>query len=99
LHIVWHGFPLVVIRIAVCTDYRIMKRFSLVLLGTLLVGPAAHGDPDYGPAVRINTREGPVAGSLGLSGAVRIFLGIPYAEPPTGPRRWRAPQPKQPWTG
>jgi len=76
-----------------------MKRFPLVLLGALLVGPAARGGPDSGPAMRIDTREGPVVGSLGLRGAVRMFLGIPYAEPPTGPLRWRAPQPKQPWTG
>ncbi len=76
-----------------------MKRFPFVLLGALLVGPAARGGPDCGPAMRIDTREGLVVGSLGLRGAVRVFLGIPYAEPPTGPRRWRAPQPKQPWTG
>ena len=28
-----------------------------------------------------------------------IFKGIPFAEPPVGDRRWRAPQNKQPWPG
>lgn len=32
-------------------------------------------------------------------GAVRQFLGIPYAEPPVGPLRWHPPQPLSPWTG
>lgn len=32
-------------------------------------------------------------------GPVERFLGIPYAAPPTGPRRWRAPAPVVPWTG
>jgi para-nitrobenzyl esterase len=41
------------------------------------------------------------------SGAVRgafaddhlLFAGIPYAAPPVGPLRWRAPQPPAPWQG
>ena len=27
------------------------------------------------------------------------FMGIPYAEPPTGANRWQPPVPKQPWDG
>ncbi len=30
---------------------------------------------------------------------VHIFRGIPFAEPPTGPLRFRAPEPKKPWPG
>ena len=30
---------------------------------------------------------------------VWAFLGIPYAAPPTGENRWRAPQPVEPWPG
>jgi para-nitrobenzyl esterase len=28
---------------------------------------------------------------------VRVFLGVPYASPPVGPNRWRAPQPLNAW--
>ena len=30
---------------------------------------------------------------------LNIFLGIPFAAPPTGERRWLPPQPVTPWTG
>ena len=41
------------------------------------------------------------AGSLSgiQQGTVATFLGIPFAAPPVGPDRWRAPQPVKPWQG
>lgn len=65
----------------------------------MLGGPAALDSSNSGIALRIDTAEGSVGGSLGPDGTVRMFLGIPYAEPPIGPWRWRAPRTKQPWTG
>lgn len=32
-------------------------------------------------------------------GSVDAFLGVPYAAPPVGPYRWRAPQPLKAWSG
>jgi carboxylesterase type B len=32
-------------------------------------------------------------------GSVDSFLGVPYARPPVGALRWRAPQPVAPWPG
>jgi para-nitrobenzyl esterase len=34
-----------------------------------------------------------------LPSGVHAFFGIPYAAPPTGDNRWRAPQPPAPWRG
>ncbi len=39
----------------------------------------------------VNTRSGAVGGVV--RGAYRVFQGIPYAAPPVGPLRWRAPEP------
>ena len=45
---------------------------------------------------RVQTTLGPVEGRL--DGEVAAFTGIPYAESPVGTRRFRAPEPKRPWT-
>ncbi|MBT9384575.1 carboxylesterase family protein [Pseudooceanicola sp. CBS1P-1] len=47
------------------------------------------------PQARI--RAGRIAGATGAG--VERFLGIPYAAPPLGPLRWRAPQPVTRWDG
>ncbi len=46
------------------------------------------------PPVRIASGE-----ISGTGTDVRVFRGIPYAQPPVGPLRWRPPQPVTPWSG
>jgi para-nitrobenzyl esterase len=48
-------------------------------------------------AQTVATQSGDVAGST--ADGVRAFKGIPYAAPPVGDNRWRAPQPAVPWQG
>jgi para-nitrobenzyl esterase len=60
----------------------------------------AHSQPSrknvaVGTVVR--TRAGVIMGTV--SGNVLRFLGVPYAAPPVGALRWRAPQPVRPWRG
>ena len=45
----------------------------------------------------IQTENGLVSGYN--SGDITIFKGIPFAEPPVGDLRWKAPQPVKNWTG
>jgi len=45
-----------------------------------------------------STDAGDVVGFIGNYGA-RSWLGLPYAAPPTGARRWRAPEPPEAWSG
>lgn len=76
-----------------------------VLIGALLLaGCALH--PGAVDRVRFaSDLSRPVAatssGSLrGIDGAgVRAFLGVPYAAPPVGDLRWRAPRPVAAWQG
>lgn len=45
----------------------------------------------------VETRCGLVHGRI--SNGIRAFTGIPYAEPPVGPLRFKAPRPPSPWLG
>lgn len=50
--------------------------------------------PDF---VTVQVREGRLRGLRLRAGGV--FKGVPYAAPPVGPLRWRAPQAALPWSG
>ena len=54
--------------------------------------PAAGPDP-----VRLDA--GAISGTTGSSGEIRAFKGIPFAAPPVGALRWKAPQPVAHWEG
>lgn len=45
------------------------------------------------------TENGKVRGIPGADPRVTIYRGIPFAAPPTGENRWRAPQPAENWDG
>lgn len=49
------------------------------------------------PSLQVETTAGTVAGSQTRHAIV--FRGIPFAAPPVGDLRWRAPQDPEPWTG
>lgn len=51
------------------------------------------------PPDTVKTTAGTVSGVSSSDGAVITFKGIPYAAPPIGALRWRAPKPAIPWKG
>ncbi|UGY92912.1 carboxylesterase family protein [Streptomyces gobiensis] len=70
---------------------------AAVLMAATLVAAArttGGGDPD--PSV-VRSDQGAIRGTV--TDDARIFQGIPYAAPPTGPLRWRSPQPAANWSG
>ncbi|MGH0035641.1 MAG: carboxylesterase/lipase family protein [Myxococcota bacterium] len=54
--------------------------------------------PTADPATRRSLASGSVVGFTSRFGA-HAWRGIPFARPPVGPLRWRAPQPPEPWEG
>src|SRR5690348_8140724 len=74
-----------------------MKRIECFLAVALLVTANASAAmiPEQ---VRVET--GLLAGTVSTGqGSVRVFKGIPFAAPPLGENRWRAPQPAAKWEG
>ena len=68
----------------------------LLSLGLLLASTAtAQQSAPPGPIARITT--GTLQGTSQQN--IAVFKGIPFAAPPVGPLRWRAPQPAASWQG
>ena len=71
-----------------------MSRLGIpaVLLAILVSLPAGAVSPPV-----VNAPAGKVSGAA--AGGVHVFKGIPYAQPPVGAMRWKAPLPAQKWKG
>ena len=72
-----------------------MKKLFLVLAGMLAL--VACGTQDNSPILTIE--GGQIQGVPTDIKGVTVYRGIPFAAPPTGQNRWRAPQPVIPWEG
>ncbi len=47
----------------------------------------------------VQTTEGKIRGEAHNKTGVTVFFGMPFAQPPVGDLRWKAPQPPSAWTG
>lgn len=47
----------------------------------------------------VKTSAGFVQGEIDMQNNMRVFRGIPYAEPPIDQLRWQSPADKSPWEG
>ena len=60
--------------------------------------PAVEGkDPEVTDVVSV--AQGQLTGVFTEDGAVEVYAGIPYAAPPVGALRWKAPEEPEPWEG
>ena len=71
-----------------------MNRTALIATTLFAIGTAGAAIDE---PVRLDT--GMISGATTGSPDVRVFKGIPYAAPPVGDLRWRAPKPAAHWEG
>ena len=84
-----------------------MNRFNLLSivcigslsLGLLVLGGCGDPSPTADPLSARSVAEGDLVGALIEDGSVHVFRGLPFAEPPVGELRWRAPRAPHAWEG
>ncbi|PPK86144.1 para-nitrobenzyl esterase [Neolewinella xylanilytica] len=76
-----------------------MKFTYLLLLLSLMTHASVTAQHNYGIPVRATTAAGTVEGLYDTRNGVQTYLGIPFAAPPVGDLRWRAPRPVEAWEG
>lgn len=70
---------------------RLIIKYSLGLLICIInINPIS---------AQLKINDGLIAGYKSKEGAISIYKGIPFATPPVGDLRWKAPQPVKPWKG
>ncbi|MEV7038411.1 carboxylesterase family protein [Amycolatopsis sp. NPDC051061] len=74
--------------------HRILSRAAVAVTALLTLGTGVAAAA--GSSI-VHTADGAVRGTVAENH--RVFSGIPYAQPPVGSLRWRAPQPAKPWSG
>lgn len=74
-----------------------LRPFRLACIGAAIVSLLGAANVAAPPRVKIET--GTLQGVVDSASGVFVFRGIPYAAPPIGELRWRAPQPAAKWSG
>jgi para-nitrobenzyl esterase len=66
----------------------------LVLAGLIVPSPLAQGSD-----LTVSVEGGRILGAATDVAGVTVYKAVPFAAPPVGPNRWRAPQPVMAWSG
>ncbi len=75
-----------------------MKRIVVALILLLALFSLA-GNRKFTLKKVVSLESGKISGTTCKGSSITVFKGIPYARPPIGALRWKAPQPVEPWQG
>lgn len=70
-----------------------------VLAVMLIAASALTAQGNNAFAVQARTDKGTVEGNYDTHTGIQTYFGVPFAKPPVGPLRWKAPEPMDPWEG
>ncbi|MEK6478628.1 carboxylesterase family protein [Catalinimonas sp. 4WD22] len=75
-------------------------RITIYTIGLIfLMSISLMAQSDNNTSVRTKIAQGVIEGFHDNNTDLDLFLGIPFAQPPVGELRWKAPQPAEPWEG
>lgn len=76
-----------------------MKKTLYLLALTLLINFESNSQSNNLFAVQTSIVNGTIEGNYDTKTGIQTYFGIPFAKPPVGELRWKAPQPIENWKG
>lgn len=76
-----------------------MKKTLYLLALTLLLNFESNSQSNNIFAVQTSIVNGTIEGNYDTKTGIQTYFGIPFAKPPVGELRWKAPQPIENWKG
>ncbi len=76
-----------------------LSLFLLALVFSVLFPMQIKAQANNNIAVQTRIKNGLIEGNYDTKTGIQTFLGIPFAKPPVGDLRWKAPMPSENWTG
>lgn len=74
---------------------RIFLSLTVLFFGTLLV----FSQTDNSLPVQTVLKNGVIEGNYNVTNGISTYFGVPFAQPPVGELRWKAPVPASSWAG
>ncbi len=75
-----------------------MKKLTYLFLFMLCMQASLYAQ-NNAFAVQTNIANGIIEGNYNTHTGIQTYFGVPFAKPPVGELRWKAPQPLDNWTG
>jgi para-nitrobenzyl esterase len=72
---------------------------NLIVVLLSLITMSLNGQDNKQAAAQVKVENGIIEGYNDAQLGLQLYLGIPYAKPPVGELRWKAPQPVDNWQG
>ncbi len=76
-----------------------MKKLFLLVLSAIALQFEVSSQPNNAFAVQTTIANGIIEGNYNTHTGIQTYFGIPFAKPPVGNLRWKAPQPVDNWKG
>ena len=76
-----------------------MNRILVLLLVICHFPATIFAQSNYGFPVQATVKNGVIEGNYDTKDGLQVYLGVPFAKPPVGQLRWKAPQPLENWKG
>jgi para-nitrobenzyl esterase len=76
-----------------------MKKISYLVVLFLFSGLVLNAQNNNAFSVQTTIENGSIEGNYDTKTGIQTYFGIPFAKPPVGDLRWKAPQPATNWSG